>query len=41
MMTPLPITVPGPNNNLNEKLDQVMQRAMSDENALIYAFGQR
>ncbi len=41
MMTPLPINTPGPDNDLNEKLDQVVQRAMSDEDALIYAFGQR
>jgi uncharacterized protein YukJ len=41
MMTPLPISVPGPDNDLNEKLDQVVQRAMSDEKALVYAFGQR
>lgn len=41
MMTPLPIDTPGPDNDLNEKLDQVVQRAMSDEVALVYAFGQR
>lgn len=41
MMTPLPIDVPGPDNDLNEKLDQVVQRAMSDESAMLYAFGQR
>lgn len=41
MMTPLPINAPGPDNDLNEKLDQVVQRAMSDEDALVYAFGQR
>lgn len=41
MMTPLPVGAPGPNNDLNEKLDQVVQRAMSDEDALVYAFGQR
>jgi hypothetical protein len=41
MMTPLPVNAPGPNNDLNEKLDQVVQRAMSDEHALVYAFGQR
>jgi uncharacterized protein YukJ len=41
MMTPLPVDVPGPDNDLNEKLDQVVQRAMSDEDALVYAFGQR
>jgi len=41
LMTPLPIDLPGPDNDLNEKLDQVVQRAMADEDALIYAFGQR
>ena len=40
-MTPLPIDVPGPDNDLNEKLDQIIQRAMSDEDAVVYAFGQR
>lgn len=40
-MTTLPPIAPGPDNDLNEKLDQVVQRAMADENALIYAFGQR
>lgn len=41
LMTPLPIEIPGPDNDLNEKLDQIVQRAMSDEQALVYAFGQR
>jgi uncharacterized protein YukJ len=41
LMTPLPVNAPGPDNDLNEKLDQVVQRAMSDEDALVYAFGQR
>jgi uncharacterized protein YukJ len=41
MMTPLPFNVPGPDNDLNEKLDQVVQRAMSDETSLVYAFGER
>ena len=41
LMTPLPIDVPGPDNDLNEKLDQIVQRAMSDEAAQVYAFGQR
>jgi len=41
LMTPLPINVPGHDNDLNEKLDQVVQRAMSDEDALVSAFGQR
>ncbi|MBN9134257.1 MAG: DUF2278 family protein [Nitrosospira multiformis] len=41
MMTPLPPDLPGPDNDLNEKLDQVVQRAMADEEALVYAFGER
>lgn len=38
---PLPFDVPGPDNDLNEKLDHYVQRAMADEDAMIYAFGQR
>ncbi|MFB2897617.1 DUF2278 family protein [Aerosakkonemataceae cyanobacterium BLCC-F50] len=40
-MIPLPFNVPGPDNDLNEKIDKYIQRAMSDEDALIYAFGER
>jgi uncharacterized protein YukJ len=40
-MLPLPFNVPGPDNDLNEKIDHYIQRAMSDEEALIYAFGER
>jgi uncharacterized protein YukJ len=40
-MKPLPHNVPGPDNDLNEKLDAVMQRAVADEEALVYAFGER
>jgi uncharacterized protein YukJ len=40
-MTPLPISVAEPDNDLNEKLDGLVQCAMSDEQSLIYAFGQR
>lgn len=39
-MVPLPVTAPGPDNDLNEKLDQFVQRALSNENAMIYAFGE-
>lgn len=39
--TPLPFSTPGPDNDLNEKLDHYVQRAMADESALIYAFGER
>jgi uncharacterized protein YukJ len=37
----LPFNVPGLDNDLNEKLDGVMQRAVADEEALVYAFGER
>jgi uncharacterized protein YukJ len=40
-MRALPFSVPGFDNDLNEKLDRVMQRAVADENALVYAFGER
>ncbi|WP_038164485.1 DUF2278 family protein [Verrucomicrobium sp. BvORR106] len=38
-MVPLPHDVPGPDNDLNEKFDGIIQRALSDETAVIYAFG--
>jgi uncharacterized protein YukJ len=37
---PLPMSAPGPDNDLNEKVDAYIQRAMSDEDAMIYAFGE-
>ena len=40
-MKPLPANAPGFDNDLNEKIDRIMQRAISDEHALVYAFGQR
>jgi uncharacterized protein YukJ len=40
-MRVLPLSAPGPDNDLNEKIDQFVQRAMADEDALVYAFGQR
>jgi uncharacterized protein YukJ len=40
-MRPLPFSVPGFDNDLNEKLDRVMQRAIADETAVVYAFGER
>ena len=39
-MTPLPFNAPGPDNDLNEKLDHYVQRALADEEAVIYAFGE-
>lgn len=40
-MKPLPYDVAGPENDLNELLDTYIQRALAEENALVYAFGQR
>lgn len=40
-MIPLPFDIPGVDNDLNEKIDKYVERAMADENALIYAFGEK
>jgi len=40
-MRVLPLSAPGPDNDLNEKIDQYVQRAMADQEALVYAFGER
>lgn len=40
-MKPLPFNVPGFDNDLNEKLDRIMQRAVAAEDSLVYAFGER
>jgi uncharacterized protein YukJ len=32
------MNLPGPNNDLNEKLDHYVKRAMDDENAILYSF---
>ena len=37
----LPHNLVGPDNDLNEEFNRYIQRAMADENALIYAFGER
>ncbi len=37
----LPFNVPGIDNDLNEKIDGVMQRAVAAEEAVVYAFGER
>ncbi len=37
----MPHDLPEPDNDLNEKLDQSVQRAMADEKAWVYAFGER
>jgi len=39
-LKPLPLSAAGPDNDLNEKIDSYVQRAMSDEDAMIYAFGE-
>jgi len=39
-LQPLPLSAAGPDNDLNEKIDAYVQRAMSDEDAMIYAFGE-
>jgi uncharacterized protein YukJ len=40
-LKPLPFDVPGPDNDLNEKVDHYVQRAMGDPDAAIFAFGER
>jgi uncharacterized protein YukJ len=40
-MRQLPFDVPGPDNDLNEKLAHYVRRAIADEQATVYAFGQR
>src|SRR6185503_7354207 len=37
----LPPNLPGLDNDLNEKIDNIMQRALADEEAVVYAFGER
>ena len=39
-LKPLPLSATGPDNDLNEKIDAYVQRAMSDEESWIYAFGE-
>jgi uncharacterized protein YukJ len=40
-MKPLSHNIPGPDNDLNEKIHAYVQRAIEDEQALLYAFGER
>ncbi|HEV8395440.1 MAG TPA: DUF2278 family protein [Vicinamibacterales bacterium] len=40
-MRPLPMNLPGPDDDLNDQLDRVVQAAVAEEDALVYAFGQR
>lgn len=37
----LPDDIPGPDNDLNEEINRYIQKAMADEDALVYAFGER
>jgi uncharacterized protein YukJ len=39
-MTPLPFSVPGPDNDLNERIDHYVQRALATEDSYIFAFGE-
>jgi uncharacterized protein YukJ len=41
MMFTVPATVPGPDNDLADKLDHFVARAAADPAARVYAFGQR
>ena len=40
-MIALPHNVPGPNNDLNEKIDYYVSKAISDGSAMVYCFGER
>lgn len=40
-MHPLAYDIPGPDNDLNEKINAYIQRAIADEYAEVYAFGVR
>ena len=40
-MHPLPIDAAGEDNDLNEKINHYVQRALADETATLYAFGER
>jgi len=40
-LRPLPHNIPGPDNDLNEKINAYVLRAIGDERACIYAFGER
>ena len=38
-MVPLPVEMPGDDNDLNDKIDSLVQRSMTSDGARIYAFG--
>ena len=39
-MLTLPHDAPGPDNDLNEKIDNIINQAMSDRESVVYAFGE-
>jgi uncharacterized protein YukJ len=39
-LVPLPVSAPGPDNDLNDKIGHYVERALADADARIYAFGQ-
>jgi uncharacterized protein YukJ len=39
-MVPLPFNLPGPDNDLNEKIDHYVQRSMADQDSWVFAFGE-
>ena len=39
LMKPVPFNLPGPNNDLNEYLDKIINQALSDREVFLYAFG--
>ncbi|MBW4664281.1 MAG: DUF2278 family protein [Chroococcus sp. CMT-3BRIN-NPC107] len=40
-MKPITHTAPGPNNDLFERVEDLLQRAIEDEEVVVYAFGER
>lgn len=40
-MKPIVHTAPGPNNDLFERVEDLLQRAIDDQSAIVYAFGER
>ncbi|HEV2121263.1 MAG TPA: YukJ family protein [Chloroflexota bacterium] len=41
LMRRLPHRLPGPDNDLNDHIDRYFQRAIRDEGAVVYAYGER
>jgi uncharacterized protein YukJ len=40
-MRPLPVNLPGPDDDLNDKVDRIVRSAIGEEEAFVCAFGQR